>query len=139
MPEQFVYTGNHVSISDYSMDSKGFRGVCAEADRVGDVWWIARVLVRREEDRGKGLGSKCLQKLLSEIYLHEGGPLNDVGATIIVSPGGYGADSTRQERFYRKNGFVERKTEDGFIFVHERKKSHNLLMKECIHRHLYST
>jgi predicted GNAT family N-acyltransferase len=98
--ENTVYTESHISVSDYSMDSQGIHGVCAEADLVDGKWWISRVLVKKEQDRGNGLGSKFLQKLLYEIYLR------DPDATVIVCPGGYVSDMERQISFYKKNDFV---------------------------------
>lgn len=61
------------------------------------VWWINRILVP-EADRGQGLGSRLLQRLLTE--------LKSKGAkAVIVAPGGYGSDPEDQFNFYRKNGF----------------------------------
>lgn len=96
-----VYSGIHVSVTDYSIGPNGIHGVCAEADLVGDKWNISRVLVKKEQDRGKGLGSNFLQKLLKEIYLRNS------NAVVIVAPGGYGVDIQKQISFYKKNGFVE--------------------------------
>ena len=63
------------------------------------VWWINRILVP-EENRGQGLGSRLLQRLLSE--------LKDKNAkAVIVAPGGYGSKPEDQFNFYRKNGFQQ--------------------------------
>ena len=64
-----------------------------------DVWWVARVLVQAK-GRGKGLGSRLLQRLVQEI--------KGTGAkAVIVAPGGYNANYNRQVNFYEKNGFKE--------------------------------
>lgn len=97
--ESVVFSGDHVTVYDYSVDPSGIHGVCAEADLIDGIWWICRVLVKKEQDRGKGLGSKFLQKLLFEIYRR------DPDAAVVVSPGGYGVNSKKQINFYKKNGF----------------------------------
>jgi hypothetical protein len=72
----------------------------ASADNLLDGrWWISRVNVQGVE-KGKGVGSILLQRLLQEVL--------KLGQTkIIVSPGGYYEDKDRQFNFYKKNGFIE--------------------------------
>ena len=70
----------------------------AAADFLGDRWWISRVIVRARDNRGKGLGSEVLRRLLDEIA-------KQPCTTVCVSPGGYDGDTERQWAFYVKNGF----------------------------------
>lgn len=70
----------------------------AAADLVGDYWWVSRVIVRLPGNRGRGLGSLVLTRLLQEI---QGQPCKRVH----VSPGGYHDDTEKQRAFYLKNGF----------------------------------
>jgi len=63
-----------------------------------DYWFINRVLVKPENERGKGIGSELLQLLIKEIKKHG-------GKKIIVTPGGYDNKTKKQFNFYRKNGF----------------------------------
>lgn len=79
----------------------------ASADNMLDGrWWISRVNVQGIE-RGQGVGSKLLNKLIEEILFY--GETN-----IVVAPGGYNEDSDKQFNFYRKNGFVD-DNEDGLL------------------------
>lgn len=76
------------------------------ADIVEDHWWIARALVRRPEDRGKGLGSIALARLLQEVR-------RSTVQLVWVAPGGYGSNPSQVTRFYKKHGFVQRR--DGLM------------------------
>jgi hypothetical protein len=71
----------------------------ASADNMMDgKWWISRVNVQGE--RGKGTGSKLLQRLVEEILKYG-------NTDVIVTPGGYNEDEEKQFRFYKKNNFIE--------------------------------
>ena len=63
-------------------------------------WWISRVLVTDNANRGKGFGGMVLDYLLTEI-VKAGGRL------VIVTPGGYGADPVKQQRFYEAHDFFK--------------------------------
>jgi L-amino acid N-acyltransferase YncA len=63
-------------------------------------WWISRVLVTSDEDRGKGWGGMMLDTLIVEIT-------KQGGLAIIVTPGGYNADPKKQKRFYEQHDFVK--------------------------------
>ena len=63
-------------------------------------WWVARVLVQKPENRGKGYGSAVLQEALKAVMTKTGGM-----GRVIVAPGGYDNDQERKFRFYEKNGF----------------------------------
>jgi len=69
----------------------------AAADK---CWWVSRVLVTSDEDRGKGWGGMILDTLIVEIT-------KQGGKSIIVTPGGYGADPKKQKRFYEQHDFVQ--------------------------------
>lgn len=72
----------------------------ASIDNLMDgCWWISRVNVQGVE-KGKGTGSKLLQKAIESVLSY--GP-----ADIIVAPGGYNEDKEKQFNFYKKNGFVD--------------------------------
>lgn len=77
--------------------ARGDRLSTASADRTGDRWWVTRVKVA-EDDRGTGLGTLMLVRLLARVF--------EAGATELwVSPGGYGSDPERLAAFYRRVGF----------------------------------
>ncbi len=63
------------------------------------VWWVSRVLVQPGL-RGKGLGTKMLQRLIKEIQ-------KKGAEAILVAPGGYNSNINKQINFYTKNGFKE--------------------------------
>lgn len=63
-------------------------------------WWINRVLVTHETQRGQGLGGRLLDTLLLEIVKQQ-------GRTVIVTPGGYGGDPDLQIRFYENHDFIK--------------------------------
>jgi GNAT superfamily N-acetyltransferase len=79
------------------------------------VWYVNRVLVTHEKDRGQGIGGMLLDRLLAEVCAQQDGP-------VIVTPGGYGADPDRQERFYESHGFIRVEDERGKRWVWSRKK-----------------
>jgi len=66
---------------------------------MSDHWFINRVLVQPVEIRSKGIGSFLLQTLIREIKK------TDI-KRIIVAPGGYAEDLSKQKKFYKENGFV---------------------------------
>jgi predicted GNAT family N-acyltransferase len=80
----------------------------AEMNTLGNplTWWVARVLVRKPENRGKGYGSRVLQAALKAVMEKTGGM-----GRVTVAPGGYDNDD-RKFSFYVKNGF-KRVTDDG--------------------------
>jgi len=80
----------------------------AEMSTLGNplTWWVARVLVKRPENRGKGHGSLVLQAALKAVMEKTGGM-----GRVTVAPGGYDNDN-RKFSFYLKNGFKQ-VTEDG--------------------------
>lgn len=95
----------NVSVSQVNNDKLSI----ASADNMLDGrWWISRVNVQGVE-RGKGIGSILLKKLVEEILFY--GETN-----IIVAPGGYHEDSEKQYNFYRKNGFVNFNEEGLLIY-----------------------
>jgi GNAT superfamily N-acetyltransferase len=63
-----------------------------------NCWWVSRVFVQ-DDHRGKGLGSKIVSTLLAEIS-------KQGGKSVIVTPGGYRADPSRQIQFYERLGFI---------------------------------
>jgi GNAT superfamily N-acetyltransferase len=63
-------------------------------------WWISRVLVSDQAQRGKGYGGMVLDHLLAEI-------VKAGGRVVIVTPGGYGADPARQVHFYESHDFFK--------------------------------
>ena len=77
------------------------RAAVAELNIIGNPfeWWVARVLVQKEENRGKGYGSVVLRAALDAVTA--------MGAKrVIVAPGGYNKEKKKQFDFYMKNGFV---------------------------------
>lgn len=81
-------------------DVMGWPLAIAELNLVEEgEWWVARVLVRDEQNRSKGYGSIVLQAALEAVA--------DRGAhRVIVIPGGYSNKKKKQFNFYKKNGFV---------------------------------
>lgn len=78
--------------------------------KYGDYcWWIARVYVR-PNNRGKGLGSLLMAKLIQAVAQRE-------ERLVVVAPGGYVEKSgkARQMAFYRQNGFVDVEGEEGLL------------------------
>lgn len=66
-----------------------------------DHWWVARVIVQDPGMRSKGIGGKLVGLMLDAIKK------NGTGKRVIVAPGGYGADESKQFAFYRRQGFVD--------------------------------
>ena len=98
----------NVSVSEINND----RLSVASADNMmNGSWWISRVNVQGV-DKGTGVGSKLLQKLVDEILFY--GPTK-----ILVAPGGYHGDTVKQFNFYRKNGFVDG-DEEGLLVYQEK-------------------
>lgn len=64
-------------------------------------WWFARAVINKPEHRGQGIGSRMLSMLKYELLKQPS------FKELLVSPGGYGEEEARQQRFYVKNGFVE--------------------------------
>lgn len=64
-------------------------------------WWVARVIVKDPGMRSKGIGGKLVQLMLETIKKGKH------GKRVIVTPGGYGADESKQFAFYRRQGFVD--------------------------------
>jgi len=85
-----------------------FNTSTASASFMGNHWFINRVLVNPQSDRGKGIGSKLLQVLIKEIKKQN-------NKKIIVTPGGYINNTKQQINFYVKNGF--KKTGDCFTLI----------------------
>lgn len=73
----------------------------AEINTLGNPfeWWVARVLVSKPKNRGKGYGSQVLQAALKAVMEKTNGM-----GRVIVTPGGYD-DDKRKFSFYVKNGF----------------------------------
>jgi hypothetical protein len=63
------------------------------------VWYVNRVLVTNPSERGSGVGSYMLTVLKASLQR-----VSNFQA-LVVDPGGYGADPTRQANFYKRNGF----------------------------------
>lgn len=74
------------------------RQVAAGASNMGNgSWYLNRVIVK-DHNRGRGLGSKALQRVIKEVR-------QQGGTEIIVEPGGYGSDPARLRVFYGRHGF----------------------------------
>jgi len=72
----------------------------ASANRgLDEEWWVVRVKVD-EAHRGKGVGTRVLQRLVA--LVREAGVRK-----LHVSPGGYNSDPEELRAFYRRNGFVD--------------------------------
>lgn len=77
---------------------------CAEANPApsflpDNYWWISRVVINPEIARGNGIGTRILLRLIKEIK-------SVGGVALVVIPGGYNNNKTKQENFYKKNGFT---------------------------------
>ena len=70
-------------------------------------WYFNRALVKNDEDRGKGLGTRMLARLKEELKKKPN------FKRLIVEPGGYGSEPKRQRGFYLKRGFFPHK--DGYL------------------------
>ena len=94
------YDEMDVSISVRRTDSPLLVAVAvAQANILGDRWWVSRVIVRNAEARGKGLGSIALQRMLAVIGRISALP-------VYVCPGGYENNLEQQFAFYLSHGFV---------------------------------
>jgi hypothetical protein len=93
----------------------------AQSDK---CWWVSRVLVTSDEDRGRGWGGMMLDQLIVEIVKQD-------GQSIIVTPGGYGADPLRQQRFYEAHDFI--KTGEGvtahWVWTRSEETARNLAVR----------
>ncbi len=86
----------------------------AEATRIGDEWWVNRVLVQGD-NKGLGIGGHMLETLKKAVVRQ--------GCTSLrVTPGGYGSDTAAQNRFYEAHGFVSH-GEEGFVWVQTPRKA----------------
>jgi len=63
-----IATPNNVTIMDHG---NGLRAI-ANADNMGDYWWIARMLIGKHAERGKGHGTRILQALIAEVVKQGG-------------------------------------------------------------------
>lgn len=93
-------------ISAYVRTSKNGRWVhpgTASASRIGNDWWVNRVIVHHE-DRGRHVGRTLVEMVkISLIDNHDeakDGPLR-----VVVTPGGYDWNTPRQKAFYLSCGF----------------------------------
>jgi hypothetical protein len=59
-------------------------------------WFLNRVKVENEGERGQGMGSQAVRRLQGLLK----------GEVIVVTPRGYGSDLERLTRFYERLGFV---------------------------------
>jgi len=95
----FLVTSSGMSVS---ITHKGFRiRAVAEATAFYDTpgsWYLNRVLVQDQKQRGQGLGSRMVRRL-QEALVQQG------CTRLIVEPGGYGSNIRDLFRFYRKLGF----------------------------------
>lgn len=107
-PMFIVGAPGHISIMlTNSIGARVISRAVASADYMAheEWWWIGRVLVQRDKERGKGIGSLILQRLLKTATTAlTSDSLNPV-PHVVVAPGGYSDDLEGQMRFYRRNGF----------------------------------
>jgi len=92
---------NSQSISVYLEGKTSYDLSSASASFMGDHWYINRIIVNPKTERGKGIGSRLLQKLIEEVIIQKGNK-------IIVTPGGYDMNREKQFNFYFKNGFSKK-------------------------------
>lgn len=89
----------------------GKRSVIDASELYNNHWEINRAFIQPEL-RGGGVGSKMLQKTLSEIVKK--------GADYItVTPGGYGSDPEDLYKFYSKSGFIMHPNQYGLMYYKE--------------------
>ncbi|MBD3261102.1 MAG: GNAT family N-acetyltransferase [Candidatus Altiarchaeales archaeon] len=99
----------HVTII-WRGDSLRERGT-ASADQMGeDWWWVCRVLVDPKDVRGQGIGTELITRLKAEVV--KGGCRR-----LVVSPGGYDMDQSKQRQFYIRNGFSAEDAEHDRVYV----------------------
>jgi GNAT superfamily N-acetyltransferase len=67
---------------------------------IDQIWYVNRVLVTMEGERGQGLGGMLLDRMIS-------GVVDAHGKILMVEPGGYNADPKRQQRFYESHDFIK--------------------------------
>jgi len=79
-------TGRHLSVA--SVDWHSWEG----------RWWVSRVSVKPESQRGKGVGRRLVEALQEEAT-KMGRPC------MLVAPGGYGSDPQSLQKFYGSLGF----------------------------------
>lgn len=72
--------------------------VCATELAPGE-WYINRAIVGPKQQRGLGLGSQLMTRLLAVVSSKPG------FVHVNVEPGGYGESPKKQKNFYTKNGF----------------------------------
>jgi hypothetical protein len=72
-------------------------------------WWLARVNVKGDNHKGKGIGTKMVELMKEGLVKRSAAPPFGTPAfkEILVAPGGYGSDEKKQWNFYVKNGFVQ--------------------------------
>lgn len=101
---QVSVTPEHVSV--FLIEKVLMTAVAQASLLPNGTWYFNRMLVKNEEDRGRGLGSQLLERFKEE--------LKKAGCRrLVVEPGGYGVDPVRQRRFYSERGFVEKSSPDG--------------------------
>ena len=111
-----LITDGVFGLSMASVDKINYNPFGNEHSIMEYCWYVSRVIVK-EDQRGKGIGSKLLNMLIDEIKSRPGtGP-------IIVTPGGYNADAKKQMNFYKKNGFVKVKDNTGMLIYVLKKKT----------------
>jgi len=62
-------------------------------------WWFARANIGDVSLRGKGIGTRMLNLVKTELQKR------DSFREVLVAPGGYGSDEKKRRNFYVKNGF----------------------------------
>lgn len=93
-----------------SFEVDGVLGISvASVDLVDGRWYVSRVMVLKDQ-RGLGVGSDMLQRIIYEIKSRPD------AADIIVCPGGYNEDPEKQFAFYKKNGFVDTDTPGMLVY-----------------------
>lgn len=90
-----VSNQDHVSV----MYVEKGKPAVAEADWLGDHWWVARVQVPMELGRGRGIGTTIVERMLAEMQKQR------PASTVVVIPGGYNEPPAKQRRFYERFGF----------------------------------
>lgn len=71
-------------------------------------WWLARVNVKGDSHKGKGIGTKMIELMKEELVKRSAAPPSGTPPfkELLVAPGGYGSDEKKQWNFYVKNGFI---------------------------------
>lgn len=85
------------------------RQVAAGASHMGDGHWYLNRVVVREGNRGKGLGTEAIKRLIDEVR-------KQGGTEIVVEPGGYGSDPNKLRIWYARFGFEPAGDPDTFTF-----------------------